>query len=253
MIQLSHQTLEFPGDTIQLDRGLGWDFTVAAHVFRLQLLNRDVYERKRRMERLSYRNIGRRTFDVLPIQHTNQLRPDTTDVVFDHAPLDRSEIRNVLREREPGRRNTQCALHISEQFIDVATGHAQTALMIRVERIYRSFGHRGTSPVISKLRLTKSHPAALCQQRAMHRESSSDSPIHAKVDVEWADLDVFFRTIFWVLRRLHQRHNCSWVPLAKLHDLVEKLIHVRRREIRAPDHLASELLCRRLLKVSDFG
>src|ERR1017187_3338579 len=175
------------------------------------------------MERPSDRNIGRRPFDVLPIQHPNQLCPDTADVVLDHAPLGRSEMGSVLREREPGRGNTQYALHIDEQLIDVATGHAQTALMIRVERICRSFGHRVTSPVVSELRLTKNQPA-LCQQRALHRESSSYSPIHAKVDVEWADLDVFVRSIFRVLRRLHQRHNCSWVSLAELQYLVEELI-----------------------------
>src|SRR5580658_4773723 len=99
MIQLSHQTLEFPGDAVQFNRGLGWDFTVAAHVFRLQLLNRDVYERKRRMERPSHRDIGRRPGDVLPIQHTNQLRTDAADEVLNHATLGRSEIWNVLRER----------------------------------------------------------------------------------------------------------------------------------------------------------
>src|ERR1035438_10790185 len=107
MIQLSNETLEFAGDAVQFDRGLGWDFTVAAHVFRLQLLNREVYERKRRMERPSDRNIGRRPFDVLPIQHPNQLCPDTADVVLDHAPLGRSKIGSVLREREPRRGNTQ--------------------------------------------------------------------------------------------------------------------------------------------------
>src|SRR5580658_2384807 len=82
--------------------------------------------------------------------------------------------------------------------------------------------------------------------------SKCGRPIYAKVDVEWADLDVFFRAIFWVLRPLHQRHNCSWVSLAELQDLVEELDHVRCREIRAPDHLQRELLRHRLLKVSDF-
>jgi hypothetical protein len=76
---------------------------------------------------------------------------------------------------------------------------SQPTLMIRVERICPPFGHRVQSPVVSELRLAKtSRPVSMghaCR-------SPCDFPIHVKVDMEWADLDVFVGLIFGVLRRL---------------------------------------------------
>jgi hypothetical protein len=53
------------------------------------------------------------------------------------ATLGGSETRTELREREPRPGNTQYALDLYEELIDVATGQAQPTLMIRVERIFR--------------------------------------------------------------------------------------------------------------------
>jgi hypothetical protein len=79
--------------------------------------------------------------------------------------LRRGKIGSVLRERELGPRDVERALHVGKQLVDVSASDTKAALVIRIERTSRFFGHHAASLRAAHTHTHRSRSAAkTCQK-----------------------------------------------------------------------------------------